>query len=321
LQPQGKDIYMGPKEDQGQLSALSREIILSLLYFDIFSYPLKAKELSCHSSLKGLSEYTLNRELEELNRKGFIECFKDCFFLDGKKEIVERRLIGNKKAMEYIQKAQKISKFISAFPFVRGIFLSGSVAKGYADKNSDIDYFIVTAPGRLWLSRTLLILYKKIFLLNSKKYFCLNYFIDTEHLEIPDKNIFTAIELSYLLPTYNEELSQRIIENNSWVNEYLPNFEKSTTSIIPTKNNFLKRNVEKLLSGFFGNKLDDFCMSMTEKFWKRKYRKTHGLDSVNIRCKKYVSKFHPQGFQDKVLRSYEEKIISYEQTYKIELRA
>lgn len=307
-------------ETQDQLSLVSRSIILSLLYFDIFSYPLTAEELELHSSSVNLPKGLLKRSLDDLKSKMLVQTHQDYFFLPNQKALVERRIVGNKKADEYILKARKISNFISYFPFVKGIFISGSVAKGYADKDSDIDYFIVTAPNRLWLSRTLLILFKKIFLLNSKKYFCLNYFIDTEHLEIPDKNIFTAVELSYLLPTYNEGIFRKIIQTNNWTKEYFPNFIQKTVPTISEKNNFIKRIIEKLLSGYIGNKLDDYCLSGTENFWNYKFRKNFEKNSTNIRCKKYVSKFHPQNFQDKVLCKYEERISSYEQNYKIRLR-
>ena len=80
--------------------------------------------------------------------------------------------------------------------------ISGSLSKGYYDDDGDIDFFIITSPKRLWIARTFLILYKKIFLLNSRKYFCVNYFISSNALEIEEKNIFTATELTTLLPMF-----------------------------------------------------------------------------------------------------------------------
>ena len=80
-----------------------------------------------------------------------------------------------------------MTKFISKFPYVRAILLSGSISKGYMDKDSDVDYFIITQPNRLWVTRLLLMLFKKIFLFNSRKVFCINYFVDSEKLEIEEK--------------------------------------------------------------------------------------------------------------------------------------
>jgi predicted nucleotidyltransferase len=320
LEKPGIQTSTSPLSDQGKLSPLSADILLSLLYFDIFNYPLTQTEITWHSTLNILIESGITNELEILRQKKYIDSLNGFFFLPAKSETVERRILGNLKATQYIEKAKKISSFISAFPFVRGIFLSGSVSKGYADKDSDIDYFIVTSPGRLWLARTLLILFKKIFLLNSRKYFCLNYFIDTDHLEIPDRNIFTAVELNYLLPTYNQSIYHRIRECNEWTRSYLPNFMTPEHSILPVKKIFIKNFSEKIFGGSLGNKLDDLCLYITEKFWNYKFRKTSNQPDRSIRCQKHVSKFHPQSFHKKVMESYENKILEFEQTYKISLR-
>src|SRR5690606_3777846 len=103
---------------------------------------------------------------------------------------------GNLMANKFSDIARKKAKLISQFPFVRGVMASGSLSKGYADEKSDIDFFIITIPNRLWIARTLLVLYKRIFLLNSHKFFCVNYFVDEKHLGIEEKNLFTATELA-----------------------------------------------------------------------------------------------------------------------------
>ena len=101
-----------------------------------------------------------------------------------------------------MHKALRNARLIFHFPFTRAIMISGSLSKNYADEASDVDYFIIVKPGRLWIARTLLIIYKRIFLMNSKKYFCVNYFIDEDHLEIEEKNLFTAVELTTLIPIH-----------------------------------------------------------------------------------------------------------------------
>ena len=292
---------------------------MALIYFDIFNYPLTLNEIARHSTISTFSETELLKELEALQQRKIIHTSQNFFFLPQKEYTVDRRIPGNKKADLYIKKARKISKFISYFPFIEGIFLSGSISKGFADHDSDIDYFIVTSPGRLWLSRTMLILFKKLFLFNSKKYFCLNYFIDSNHLEIPDKNIFTAIELKYLLPTYNERIYQNILKSNHWANEYLPNFKLENPNILPERKVFIRKVLEKALGGYIGNILDDLCLKSTERFWKYKFRKKADQSGISIHCKKHVSKFHPQSFQNKVLEKYENKISEFEKIHQLRL--
>ncbi|HVD96649.1 MAG TPA: hypothetical protein VNB90_00500 [Cytophagaceae bacterium] len=299
--------YLSISTKPGKSPSLRNDILSALLYFDLFHYPLTSREIYHHCQRSCATEEKVCDELERLVAQELIYRELNFFSVSSEKGFGQRRLVGNKRAAEYTAKAQKISGFIASFPFVRGIFLSGSVSKGYANEHADIDYFIVTAPGRLWFARTLLILFKKIFLLNSRKYFCLNYFIDENHLEIPDKNLFTAIELSYLLPVYNEALYEAIVSSNEWTKEYFPFFNRPDYVFIPTKKRRLKKTLEKLSSGTLGNKLDELCMRITERFWKYKFRKTPHIQA-GIRCRKHVSKFHPQNFQDKILFAYEEKI-------------
>ncbi|WP_201297583.1 nucleotidyltransferase domain-containing protein, partial [Flavobacterium sp. 9AF] len=161
-----------------------------LLYFSIFNHPLKKEEVYLYSSLKDLK--SVIEELDTALSRGIIEKTEDFYHTHLSSESIEKRKIGNKNAEIALVKAQKKARFISRFfPFIEGIAISGSLSKGYFDKNSDVDYFIITKPNHLWTCRTFLVLFKKIFLLNSKKYFCMNYFISSAYLEIEEKNIFT----------------------------------------------------------------------------------------------------------------------------------
>ena len=165
----------------------------------------------------------------------------------------------------------------------------------------------------------MLILFKKIILLNSKKYFCVNYFIDTDNLEIPDKNIFTATELVHIIPTYNAELYNDFISSNSWVRSFYPN-KKMFEGRLPSGNNLIKRISEKMLSGRMGEKIDKWCFQRTIGHWKKKFPEFNEEEfDLNLRSKKNVSKHHPQGFQFKVTKAYEEKIKWFEKKLNIKL--
>src|SRR5947207_638283 len=66
-------------------------------------------------------------------------------------------------AAKRLRIARFMTLIIKRFPFVRGVFLSGDLSKGVAHADSDIDYVIVTAPHRLWICRSMLVLFKKTF--------------------------------------------------------------------------------------------------------------------------------------------------------------
>ncbi len=304
------------------LNAVSKNILRVLLYFDIFRHPLRAEEIFHCCSEPMISLPVVEQELKDLSSGNMISHRMEYFLTDVNYDSVTRRIQGEEKAKKTWKAAKRFSRIISWFPFVRGVYISGSLSKGYMDKKADIDYFIVTKPGRLWLTRSLLVFFKKVFLLNSRKYFCLNYFIDEESLRIPDKNIFTATELVFLVPTYNYDLYLQLMDRNSWVKNYYPNFPlREGTHVIKSNGIFLKRICEKILKGNFGEMLDSFFFRVTLKHWKRKF--PHFDEKTfdhRLRSKKNVSKHHPKGFQEKILKEWEEKIDLFEMQHGVEIR-
>jgi len=192
-----------------------------LLYFSLFQYPLTEEEIYIFSEIE--SRKQIKSELKLLIKNEVIYFIDGFYLVENDESHVKRRLQGNKMAKEIYSKVNKVSKFISKFPYVEGVGISGSLSKGYYDDDSDIDFFIITSPKRLWVARTFLILYKKLFLLNSKKYFCVNYFISTNSLEIEEKNRFTATELTTMLPMYGNGSFHSFYEQNKWVHSFLPN--------------------------------------------------------------------------------------------------
>jgi hypothetical protein len=144
-------------------------------------------------------------------------------------------------------------------------------------------------------------------LLNSKKYFCVNYFIDTNTLTIPDKNNYTATEIATLIPVNNIELFTQFLKANEWIHEQFPNFiETRNTTLTTGRKNKLSLLIEKIGSSTLGDKLDAYFFKLTLKTWEKRFPDfdTTNFD-LNMRSKKTVSKHHPQGFQTKVLTEIE----------------
>src|SRR5690606_39126981 len=109
-------------------------------------------------------------------------------------------------------------KFIYLFPFVAFVGISGSLSKGFAAADGDFDFFIITSANRLWICRTLLHLFKKLsFLAGAQHRFCMNYFIDISHAAIEERNRYTAIELSSLIPVCGLKVYQHFLSQNKWV--------------------------------------------------------------------------------------------------------
>lgn len=297
-------------ETELKLHSLRRSVLRTLAYYDIFSYPLTANEIYYNLGENHISIKDVENVLQKLSDENIVYRKEHFYQLNNNEELVKRRYKGNELAEKRLQTAQKVSSLISRFPFIRGIMLSGSISKGYMEEDSDIDYFVVTYPDRVWITRLVLMMFKKIFLFNSKKNFCINYFVDYENLEIHEKNVFTATEIMTLMPTFGKDCYEKFYEQNLWIKNFFPNFPKRDTSgILNRKNGLVKTSLEKILSKKFGNKLDDFSMALFGKFYKVKYKNYDEEEfKLAFKSSKKESKHHPKFFQKRVLAEFESKL-------------
>lgn len=282
-------------------------ILEALAYFDVFDFPLSYEEVYNYSKVK--SKELFDNELKQLLKDSVIYEVNNFYSLTPNKSNTEKRKKGEGRAKSYTSQALKKSKLIAKFPYVRGVFISGSLSKGVMAEDGDIDYFIITKPNRLWIARTLLILYKKIILLNSRKYFCVNYFIDEEHLEIEQKNRFTATEIVTLLPMVNQKLYDQFLIRNDWTKDYYINANKPSAHTIELKRSLFQNFTEPILNTPIGDRLDAYFMRITLKKWYSKFGTMNESDfNIAMKSTKRVSKHHPSNFQSKVLEGYQQRI-------------
>lgn len=302
-------------EETKTLSQNQKRLLRQLVYYSIFNYPLSLSELGSSTSNVELLE-----ELKDLQRPDFIQEKDNLYGTNLTQELITRRKTGTKEAKAIMPIAKKNADLIFNFPFVKGVYVSGSLSKGFMSEDGDIDYFIITKPGKLWVARTFLILYKKLFLLNSRKYFCVNYFVDSNHLEIAEKNIFTATELVTLIPMTHDGVSDLFVSDNQWVKSVYPNKRMNESAASNVRTISFKVFMESMLNNWFGNQLDYFFMKLTMKVWKRKFGDFKPVDfDLAMKSRSYVSKHHPQNFQKKVLDEFDVKIKAFEQKHGVDL--
>lgn len=286
---------------------INTDAINFLCYFDVFDHPLTYQELAQFSD-KNVDQITV--ELQPCFEAGLIYEFNGYLSIQERvEELVIVRTTKEDRAKHYLNKMPFYLKLMGSFPFVDAIGISGSLSKNVMHEDGDIDYFIVTQKGRLWLCRTFLIFFKKIFLLNSRKYFCVNYFVDIDNLEIPDENFFTAIEIAHLLPVLNFDRIETFKSSNKWSKAHVSHFNH------PLKGKDYKRNwrwgniVAFILKGKLGDRLDLYFMKLTYKRWQKKFPDFDADKfELTMRTNRGVSKHHPRNFQERVLREYQERI-------------
>ncbi len=293
------------------MNRVKDNILATLAYFDLFKYPLTGGEIYLFMKER-VAQADLDLSLKHLVAARSVFQFGDFYSLQNDHQLIVRRYNGNKQAAEMIKTAARVGEILIRFPYVRGIAISGSLSKNYADENSDIDLFIITAKNRLWIARTLMHTFKKLtFIVNKQDYFCMNYYIDEEQLQIKEKNFYTAIEVVTLIPLQGDTVIEQFYAANSWTRNYLPNKIMRLSSAKPLEISFFKWIVEKLLNNRVGNALDNLLMQITAARWGKKteQKKLNAKGSIMaMDAAKHHAKPDPRNFQARLLAQYESKI-------------
>lgn len=212
---------------------LSQAVIATLRYSDHFAFPLTLKEI--HSRLISLrsSQSTLSSELKNLLSSGELELTGNFYHLPGRSSLVKSRRLRAASSQPLLTHAQTLASQLGRFPGVLAVYLTGSLAMRNT-LDGDVDFMIITYPGRLWTTRLFLTLYTSLLGLrrtphsrrNSGK-LCLNLYLTPTSLSLPQnkRSLYTAYELIQAVPLYDPQNTHAaLLADNSWLKSYLPNF-------------------------------------------------------------------------------------------------
>jgi predicted nucleotidyltransferase len=300
-----------------------QEILKTLAYFDIFNYPLTGTEILQFTPSK--DEELFNEALKTLLEEKVIFKIGGFYSLKNREILADRRIEGNLRATHQLKTAQRIARILNYFPFVQTVCVSGSLSKNFADRKSDIDFFIITEANRLWTARTCMHFLKKLsYLAGKQHWFCMNYYIDEKGMEITEKNIFTAMEIVTLKPMAGLDCYKKFMIANSWTTHYFPQQKSFFSSKSGLKKMFIKRMIEKIFRSKFGDRIEKWLMTLTDKRWKRKTQKNklndHG-DKIAMLVSPHFSKPDPEIFQTKIIKEYElrmQKLLATPQLFELE---
>lgn len=306
---------------RGGVEEARAAILRTLLYYRIFRFPLREDELERLSDRPFSRPGELREALDQLVARGDAGERDGLFFVGDEAQAGERR-DAERLAADALPRALRRSRLIAHFPFVRGVALTGTISKGVFRDGDDVDFFVVTAKDRVWVCRTFLMLFKKLVLLDSHRFFCVNYLVAEDALAVPDRNAFTATEVAWLKPVAGGERFEAFFRENRWISSFLPGWRPAGELPPPAPNGLFKRLVERLLAGGAGDRLDDRLREAISRRNRRRY--THlasGDFDVALRAQKSSSKHHPNHFQERILARHAEEIRAFETARGVRLGA
>src|SRR5205823_5924280 len=136
---------------------LTDAIQATVVYADLFDFALDRHEVQRDLVGVAASRDKACQAVEALLHVGALTMASGYVVLPGRGALAEQRRARRGRAARTWPVARRVGRLIALIPFVRMVAVSGSLAADNPDARADLDYFIVTVPGRLWLVRAMTI--------------------------------------------------------------------------------------------------------------------------------------------------------------------
>ena len=259
-----------------KLTKQEKSILVPLVFFDIFQVPLEDEELIESAFKFKITKSDFEKTLTDLLKKKIIKHKNGWYFLKGREKILATHKKRSKISQKYLQKAERATNVLKHIPFVRMVSVINNLSFNNCKKSSDIDLFIITAPKRLWICRTLVV--ALLWLLGLKKTrtkiagkICCGFFITSNHLNLKKialegLDVYLLFWFLKMKPLYGVETWKDFRRANYWVYKYFPNYSSSQGKI---RNKFKKSKLQKVGEILFSGRFGDWLNSKLGKYHKK----------------------------------------------------
>lgn len=281
------------------MTQIETSILHTVIYADIFDYPLTEAEIWRYWIGKPVKFVRFREALAQLRKKGLIREKEGYYVLKQRISVIKLRQQRAQFAGKKMLVAKKAAGILKLIPFVWFIGISGALSMQNSPKEDDIDFFIISSPRKLWITRLLSTILLDFFALRRKpgetRYadkICLNMFMDESAMSLPKKerDLYSAHEVAQLKPIVNKfETYDRFLSANKWVQNYLPHAVK--------KNNYRKKKISSDGQNSF-SVMEKISKSIQLSYMSKKRTK----EVIN----RDLLRFHPIDARERVMKNYQE---------------
>lgn len=286
------------------LERTAAAVLETLAYSDVFDWPLSLEEI--HTFLPApAASAEVAVALDSLQRDGRVDATGPWWALGGRESLAERRWQWGAAARQLWPVARRAAVRVAALPWVRLVAVSGSLAVGAAEPDADIDLFVVTEDGRLWLARALTIALARATTRSATAgtpLLCPNYLLSTSALSLPERDLFTARELAQLVPIAGWSTYRALLDANAWYRDFLPNHRGAQAAQPEPRRAPVQRVAETLLGHRRVDRLERWEMS------RKIARLTAGDPGREVRFGPTLCKGHFGGHGQRVMEAYEQRL-------------
>jgi hypothetical protein len=237
-------------------------ILRAVLYADVFDYPLTVEEIHRYCVGGGTSLDQVRAALQ--SSAWLTECLASAgpfYTLAGRQSLEALRAVRTQHAARLWKVARGWGRLMARLPFVRMVAVTGALAMNNVVVDDDVDFLILTAPGRVWLTRAFAILVVRLARLTGAR-LCPNYLLATTALAQDRRDLFIAHELAQMVPVAGREFYRQMRAANAWVADYLPNAAgepAGSADAAPGRlGHLLQQAVEWLLRGSPGDRMEEW---------------------------------------------------------------
>jgi len=274
---------------------LSSSIFFTLSYGDIFQYPYTEDELFAWLPESTWTKKAIQKQLRYLQKRKKISYAAPFYCIRGHTKHIKTRLQREHGALGKWEKAVFAASLLRFVTTITLIGITGGLSSLNADKDDDIDFYIGTKPGTLWISRLLATLLMEAAGIRRrpedkevKDAICLNMLVSEDVFTVSkgERDMFTAHEVLQMQPLWERGNAYAdFLKKNRWVSSVFPNKWKEVMRQLKRK----KKMVPRYGQFQFVTHLLRFLEkpSNTIQLWYMKKRRTSEVISDT------VIRFHP----------------------------
>jgi hypothetical protein len=273
-------------------TAIEEAILATVVYSDLFDYPLTLDQLVTwlpRAVDRAALEHTLASS-EWLRRN--LSHSGPYVTLCGRERTVQVRQRRELSSARLLSRARFWGRLMARLPFVRMVAITGSLAVDNADEDADLDFLIVTAPGRLWTARAMVILLVRLASLRGATV-CPNYLLSEQALTLDSRDHYTARELLQMQPLSGHSVYAAMLAANEWWREFLPNAAPAIVPAGRASASLLRRCSEKALLMRPFDVVERFLSARKVSELRRQARGGEALFSDNV-CKGHFEGWREQ---------------------------
>lgn len=297
------------------LPPVEAAIVATVAYTAQFSYPLSRSEIAQRLVWRPAAvaqkvasnpptAAQLDQALSQLVARGSLVKRAEWYCLPGFEQTIALR---RQRAKWAAAKRPQLAMFLSGarrIPWVVGVAVTGAQAMANPSAaDDDLDFLIVTKPRRLWLSRLLLTLFawqqgrRRSWHGEEKDSWCLNMWLDTEHLAVPEErqSMYTAYEVLQAKWVLARQLPVEALfkQKNSWVQQWIPSFK------IPQKSRPMPVRIYSA-TALFCDALE-WLAYQSQRLYMRRHQTREVVGSG-------VAMFHPRDTRAEIERAWKKTI-------------